>query len=76
LISVFLRSSLSTLGRVLDQCRAFNIFASVDAHSSTFHSFRVLDPCRAFDLFASVVAHLFPWDTLNSENETRLGQPP
>ncbi len=32
-------SLLSTLGRVLDGCRAFDLFAGVDAQSLTFHSF-------------------------------------
>jgi hypothetical protein len=33
-------SLLSTLGQVLDRCRAFDLFVSVDAQSSTFQSFR------------------------------------
>ena len=33
-------SLISTLGWVLEQCRAFNLFESVDAPSSTYHSFR------------------------------------
>jgi hypothetical protein len=33
-------SLLSTYGRVLYRCQAFDLFASVDAQSLTFHSFR------------------------------------
>jgi hypothetical protein len=33
-------SLLPTLGQVLDRFQAFNLFASVDAQSSTFHSFQ------------------------------------
>jgi hypothetical protein len=33
-------SLLSTLGWVIDRCQVFDLFASADAQSSTFHSFR------------------------------------